>query len=349
MMPTPCGADDQRNPAAARQHGGACRAVIPRRPGVFATDQEEGTRVRTISSLLRQGIDVRVLAAAATAAAAVVAAGLLLPSAASASSGSPLPTSSAGASFIATADPANGSVHVDSVSTGAVVHAAGAGASAKKGTGYACIVKTRKHAPLVGYKPLTVSTEGKSYENDWLLSPYSVTHARYLDVSHRKTFTFQVELCMTGSGHTWNSYHQWFNGGAIVLAYKKPYKIGQKWGTGVVHGAAVATLNFQLSKGAVTIGGSTQVKNYGTHGGDTGHDANLPVPKSWNRYDVNRVNAFYVSSHDWKWQGTSSDEGNVGHGLYEFDTGKTVNFAYGGATEIQAFCAKLIGSCAKFK
>lgn len=88
-------------------------------------------------------------------------------------------------------------------------------------------------------------------------------------------------MCMTGSGHTSNSYHQWFNGGA--------------------------------------------------------------------KFDANRVNTFYVSSRDFIFEGTASDEGNVGHALYEFDTGGTVNFRYGAATDIRAFCAKPMHlPCAKF-
>jgi hypothetical protein len=250
-------------------------------------------------------------------------------------------SSSASSFFTATADASTGKVHIDSVSDGAVVHASTATAK----TGFTCIVQTKRGHKVVGYQPLTIFSEGHSYEDDWLLSPYSVKHARVLGGKN----TFQVEMCMTGSGHTSNSYHQWFNGGAIVLQYTVAHKLGQKWGTKVVSGGSSATLNFQLSKGAVTIGGSTQVKNYGTHAGDTGHEANLTVPGKWNKFDVNRVNTFYVSSHDFIFQGTASDEGNVGHALYEFDTGGTVNFRYGAATDIRAFCAKPMGlPCAKF-
>jgi hypothetical protein len=244
------------------------------------------------------------------------------------------PSTSVSYFFTATADAATGNVHIDSVSTGAKVRP-----TAASNSGYSCIVQTKRGKKLVGYQPLTLFSEGNSYVDDWLLSPYSVKHARFLDNKQ----TFQVEMCMTGQGHTWNWYHQWFNGGAIVLFYTQPHKLGQKWGTKVVNGNSVATLSFQLSKGAVTIGGSTQVKNYGTHAGDTGHDPNLPVPRKWKKFDINRVNTFYVSSNDFIYQGTASDEGNVGHALYEFITGGTVNFNYGGATEIQAFCAKPMG------
>lgn len=238
---------------------------------------------------------------------------------------------SASASFSATADATSGRVEIDSVSAGAEV-SPGVASAAR----YTCIVETRKNRNLVGYKPLTVHNGGRSHSMTWLLSPYSVKHARFLASGP----TFQVEMCLVGSGHSWNYWHQWFDGGAIVLKYTRALMIGSKWGTKVVNGSANATLNFQLSKGVASIGGSTQVKDYATHSGDTGGDPNLAVPKAWQKYDINRVNAFYVSSHDLFFQGTGSSEGNVGHALYEFDTGGTVNFKYGAAVQVRAFCAE---------
>ncbi len=239
---------------------------------------------------------------------------------------------SASASFSATADAASGGVHIDSVSTGAKV-IQGAAATVK----YTCIIETKKHRKLVGYRPLTLHNGGRSHSMTWLLSPYSIKDARFLASGP----TFQVEMCLVGSGHSWNYWHQWFDGGAIVLKYARPLLIGSIWGTKVVNGAAKATLSFMLSKGAASIGGSTQVKNYATHSGDTGGDPNLAVPKAWLKYNINRVNAFYISSHDLFFQGTGSSEGNVGHALYEFDTGGTVNFKYGAAIQVRAFCAEV--------
>jgi len=241
-------------------------------------------------------------------------------------------TVSASASFSATANAVSGGVRIDSVSADATV-ARGTTAAAR----YTCIVETKKHRKLVGYKPLTVHNGGRSHSMTWLLSPYSVKDARVLNSGP----TFQVEMCLVGNGHSWNYWHQWFDGGAIVLKYARPLMIGSKWGTKVVNGAAKATLNFMLGKGAASIGGSTQVKNYATHSGDTGGDPNLAVPKAWRKYSINRVNAFYVSSHDLFFQGTGSSEGNVGHALYEFDTKGTVDFRYGAAIQVRAFCAEV--------
>jgi hypothetical protein len=240
---------------------------------------------------------------------------------------------------------ADGKVTVDSTSSGVDVSPLRAGTS---GLGsFACIVETRRHAALIGYTPLTIYQEGNSYEFHWLIGPYAVQHARYLS-GH---YTFQAELCMTGSGHTWNWYHQWFDGGGDVQLYRQPLLIGWNWGKGVVKGSASAALSFQLSKGGVTIGGSTEISNYGTHSGDTGHDPDMSWPGSWNKYDVNRVNGFYSSAHTFIFQGTGSSEGNASQALSEFASNGTVDFSYGGGVTIRAFCAHLLGfifKCAKF-
>jgi hypothetical protein len=158
-------------------------------------------------------------------------------------SASPPPSVSVSVSVAATANPANDSVHIDSVSVGAQAYVGGAPALK-----YTCIIETHKHSKVVGYKPLTVHNGGRSHSITWLVSPYSVKHARFIS----NTFTFQVEMCMVGAGHSWNYWHQWFDGGAIVFRYTRPLMIGSKWGTKVADGATSATLSFQLSKGAAS-------------------------------------------------------------------------------------------------
>jgi hypothetical protein len=117
-------------------------------------------------------------------------------------------TGSVNVSVTASANAVNGSVHIDSVGAGARVSL-----GAVPATKYTCIIQTQKHSKVTGYKPLTVHNGGRSHSVTWLLSPYSVKHARFIS----KTFTFQVEMCLVGAGHSWNFWHQWFDGGAVVL------------------------------------------------------------------------------------------------------------------------------------
>jgi hypothetical protein len=110
---------------------------------------------------------------------------------------------SASASATATANPANGTFHVDWASSG---------------TGIRIGIPAKGHARLEAYQPTTLFREANSYEFDWLFAPYSVRHARVVD----GRFTFQVQLCETGNGHSWNHWHQWFDGGAMMLSYTRP-------------------------------------------------------------------------------------------------------------------------------
>ena len=170
-------------------------------------------------------------------------------------------------------------------------------------------------------------------------------HARRLN---GRQWTFQVETCGTGGGHTWNHRHQYFDGQGQMLEYRADHMIGWKWASAVKQGTVSASLNFQVNVGVVTIGGSTNVANYGTHSGTTGKDPNVSWPKRWRKYNANRINEFYMSPHTFKFNGTGSEEGNVGHSLYEFNTAGTVNFTYGASPTILALCAALLDNCPKF-
>ena len=133
-----------------------------------------------------------------------------------------------------------------------------------------------------------------------------------------------------------------------MLAYKPDHLIGWKWASAVKNGTASATLQFSVNVGVVTIGGSTNVASVSTHYGSTGKDPNVRWPKSWRKYNANRVNEYYVSPHNFPWDGTGAEEGNVGHSLYEFDTGGTVNFTYGASPTIRAFYAEAVTNCQRF-
>jgi hypothetical protein len=68
-------------------------------------------------------------------------------------------------------------------------------------------------------------------------------------------------------------------------------------------------------------------------------------PSEWN---ANRVNAFYVSPHNWKWDGSASFQGNNGQVLWEEPEvgGEVVDvYAY---MNIQALCADPVNNCSSF-
>lgn len=220
-----------------------------------------------------------------------------------------------------------------------------AGLVPAQGSGFSCVVDVQRSKTVIAYTPLQIYHTARSFSYHWLVFPYSVTHARI--VNHRN-WTFQVQLCATGGGNTWNVWDQYFDGLGMTLKYTAPFMIGWNWAVKVDNGTASASLNFEVNAGIVKIGGTDTVSSYGAHSGNPGVNTNISWPSSWNKYDANRVNTYYQSAHTFWWQGTSAFEGNVGHALYEDVTSKTVPFSYGADVTISAQCHRLVGNCVPF-
>lgn len=207
---------------------------------------------------------------------------------------------------------------------------------------YTCIVKTNSNSNFKAYRPAFASSSGTSHNLEWGIHPYSVDYARVVS----GYYTFQFELCTTGGGHTMNWYHQWFNGGAITIGQTAHKRIGYKWATQSASSDSTKTsssLSFQVAAGPVTIGGSTDVTpGVGDFKGNLGQGENFyGYPESWKKYDVNRVNTYFVSPNNWIWDGTGDFEGNNGHALYEWDRRYVPSTIYAYlAAQMNVFCAK---------
>jgi hypothetical protein len=176
---------------------------------------------------------------------------------------------------------------------------------------YDCIVETQQNSNFRGYQPSTLTANGNSYTIRWQFNPYSVDYARFIS----NYWTFQVEVCFTGGGTSWNHWHQWYNSGTTTTT--GPGLIGSAWGQGDSNSTSTSsTISFQVGAGPVSIGASTTITpGAGSFGGGTGHEPNAsqtnPGP------DSNRVYAYFQSPDTWIWDGTGSFEGNNGHALYE--------------------------------
>jgi hypothetical protein len=214
-----------------------------------------------------------------------------------------------------------------------------------QGNGYECVVDVQKSKTATAYEPLQLVHTARSYAIHWLVFPYSLQHARKV---YPDRWTFQVQLCATGGGNTWNEWNQYFDGLGFALATSSPKMIGWDWASKVANGKLSATLNFQVNLGIVSIGGTDTVNSYGTHAGNPGANSDIGWPHGWNKYDGNRMNTYYVSAHTFYFQGTPYFEGNVGHALYEFVTGGTVGFGIGATSTIMAQCHRIVGSCVNF-
>jgi len=148
-----------------------------------------------------------------------------------------------------------------------------------QGSGYACVDEMQRIKSAIAYKTMHIFHQARSYSYQWLVFPYSVTHARKV----QGRWTFQVDLCGTGGGDTWNVWDQYFDGLGMTLAYKTNFLLGWKWATKVDNGQASSSLNFQVNAGIVTIGGTDTVSNYGSHSGNWGANSNMHWPSNWNQ------------------------------------------------------------------
>lgn len=210
-----------------------------------------------------------------------------------------------------------------------------------------CYVKTEKNKRFKGYKPWHTTDPGKSYFADWLNQLYSVSRARYLT---GEGYTYQVQFCAEGGGNTKNGWHQWFNGELMFYKSRIDSKIKWIWGKGVSSGGSVnTTLSFSVSQGPVNIGASTTVTTgVGTYEGDFGPDGHFSnFPKKLSKYDINRINTYFVSPHTWPWDGTSSFEGNTGQVVYEWPMhyAKTHTLYFEDGVQLHGFCATVTGIC----
>lgn len=275
--------------------------------------------------------------------AALTAAGLLLTFAAGTTAAAVTPGARVN-STSATAPPAKQTASA-SMSAMTVAQPLTGQAAPDQGSGFSCVKEIQKSKTATAYKVLKLDHTARSYAIHWRVFPYSLKHARILN---QKDWTFQVQLCATGGGNTWNVWDQYFDGLGVTLKYTSSKMIDWTWPSKVDNGEASSSLNFEVNLGVVSIGGTDAVSNYGSHSGNPGVNTNMRWPSGWKKYDNNRLNTYYSSAHTFWYQGTSAFEGNVGQALYEFVTGKSVNFGYGADATIAAQCHRLVGSCVNF-
>jgi hypothetical protein len=144
-----------------------------------------------------------------------------------------------------------------------------------------------------------------------------------------KYWTFQDMLCSTGGGQSKTAYHLWFVGTAVTLAQTTDFELGRpKWGKGETKCNVNISLGFSIAHGpaSVTASAGNICLGGGTIGGDIGSDGRFGhYPSAWQNYQRNRVNAFWVSPHNWPWDGSTSYEGNDSEVLYEWPMGMTGN------------------------
>jgi len=101
-----------------------------------------------------------------------------------------------------------------------------------------------------------------------------------------------------------------------------------------------------VAQDPVTIGGSVNVQQQDNYSGNTGPNENMdPVLGSWvvPEWNINRVNSYYVSPHNFIWDGSQDFQGNTNQALFEYpQAGSPVGFwgVYDGTWVLRAFCSR---------
>lgn len=181
---------------------------------------------------------------------------------------------------------------------------------------------------------------------DWYHEAYSEANARTLAGATGRYKTFQDMMCSAGGGESFNGFHQWFDGTAVTLDHKHEYEIGHTWGTGQTNGTVATTLSFSLSAGPASIGASVGiVPGHGDYKGSIQEDPRIGVPSTWNAWQKNEINTFFISAHRFPWNGTSDYEGNTSQVLYEWTMGSTQTFHIYTRGAESIFCADVILGC----
>lgn len=223
--------------------------------------------------------------------------------------------------------------------SGILGHPSRVRAPASSGTSFNCVYRSTKQ--VTPYQTLPIFAEGRSWTMDWILHPYTISYARRMGTG----WSLQLQLCVTGGGHTAAEYHQTFQGASAVFLRSAYRRVGQKWGTRKETDGSISTyLGFQLgSEYTASVGAYTPItfKDEFTFSGSTGNDDRYAAyPSSWTYANRNRVNTYYRSATGWTWNGTSDTEGNTLQALYEVRMGNSANLAWGLAIEMRANCAK---------
>jgi hypothetical protein len=182
-----------------------------------------------------------------------------------------------------------------------------------------CYKKSGTNNHLTVYQPRAIYREGNSYEIRYFYAFWSIAYSRQLA---GVGYTWQLEGCTRGGGSVWNGYRQTFDGSLMTLQAVNNREIGDAWPTHVSSGGQlVSSLAFKVDAGPVTIGANINLSGHDSYNGNTGANPHYCVDQphcissDWN---INRVNTYYTAPTTYRWNGTSSYQGNDGHGLWEY-------------------------------
>jgi hypothetical protein len=177
---------------------------------------------------------------------------------------------------------------------------------------------------------------------DFLHESYTVSNARRLRGGNGPYMTFQDMICSTGGGEPKGNFHTYFSGTAVALRRQHPFLQGRHWGTRPSGHTVSSHTSFKLDVGVGNISASVGIQpGDGDYKGDIGNDGQFNGWKTSWANQFNRVNAFFISPHNFPFDGSTSFEGNNSEVMYEWAMGSTGTTQIKSFSKMKLFCAAL--------
>lgn len=205
-----------------------------------------------------------------------------------------------------------------------------------------CVITGGDRDGFVSFKPTYIEASSNRYYMSFINHYYKQNRARslYIDGTYQKSKQF--EHCSVGGAITKNGYKLNRVFVSKTMATSARVRLGSNWDTYSGDGQANATLSFNAGAGAFTIGGSTPVGGGDEMGG--GNGPYEPSNDKLNSFAHNQTTAYWKSGNTWRWDGSTSWQGNVGHVLYELPQGaKNPNFLTD--AKVRMHCGRAFGAC----
>jgi hypothetical protein len=201
-------------------------------------------------------------------------------------------------------------------------------------------VSNRRRDGFVAYEPVQVRADEDQYYSKYSFHLYKQNRARRLTAPTGVYSSKQFEMCAAGGADTKGGNRLTRAVAMFTLRTEIDRLIGWKWGSSQREGTVSASLSFAVPVKPVSIGGTVNVSSKDGFKGALGPDGQAPA--EFERFKFNQVNSTFETGTTWRWQGSTSFDGNVGHALWELPQSAR-NPRTDVATNVRWHCGHLFG------
>jgi hypothetical protein len=204
---------------------------------------------------------------------------------------------------------------------------------------FAC-VSNRRRDGFVTYEPVQVKADEDAYFSKYTFHLYKQNRARRLTAPTGRYSSKQFEMCAAGGADTRGGNRLTRAVAMFTLRTQYDRLIGWKWGSAQREGTVSASLSFAVPVKPVSIGATVNVNSKDGFKGAVGPDGQ--APEDFEQFKFNEVNSIFETGTTWRWQGSTSFDGNVGHALWELPQSAR-NPRTDVATNVRWHCGHLFG------